>query len=1111
MKKLIALCLAMLLCLSVFAACDTGRSNEETTAGKEETTAGKEETTVAGGEETTVAGGEETTLAGGEETTVAGGEETTVAGGEETTVAGGEETTVAGGEETTVGGSEDTTAGGSEETTTSGSAYDVDAAIEFLNSQYKGKDPITAADYEVYGQVMIGLDKYMVTWTTDSDKVTVVEGSPKWTIQVDELSLETVNYKIIATVTAPDGTTATVSYDRVVPKFEVTSFEDYMAATEGTVTVAGIVVGINAKSAGNTRNHLFLADVEGKGGYYCYQLDKDPLEAGIALGMTVAVTAPVSPYSGMQETKGGDFVIIDDTIKDIPVLDITEKFAAGESLKNYVGLVVTIKGVTIGAQELEKDTSQYLWFAIGEKTGYVRTYVTDFPTTLTIVKDGSNVSSPDKDAIDAAHAANFGNTADATGILVLYSGAPYLIPTSTDCFSNYTVVTKTDAEKVEAEKEGLKLPASYTSDTVVDLAAVGQYYDDVAITWALAEANEAATLTDGKLTLVVPDAETIVKITATITCGEVTDTKSFEIKLSKSITSIKDAIEIGAAKDHNTYTEEKYLIAGIIKEVYNTTYGNMYIVDELGNEFTVYGSYIEGTKYGEFEGAKPVAGDYVVLLGSLGQYSGTAQMKNADIMSFTTPITIPEANELGNTFEKNQYTEDKKVITGEITEVQNTTYGNVVIKDAEGNSILVYGLYSSNGATRYDAMAKKPAVGDTITVLGIIGKYNAPQMKNGWLIAHTVASGEEGTDTPPAVEDAMTAEEILNALYGLADGEALTGSYTITGTITALDNYNNPTIVVEGFEDKPVYCYKLVVSNAVGDVITVTATSMKNYGGTYEFMNCTLVTEDNGGDNTEDTTTPPAVEDAMTAEEILNALYALNDGEALTGSYTITGTITALDNYNNPTIVVEGFEDKPVYCYKLVVSNAVGDVITVTATSMKNYGGTYEFMNCTLVTEDNGSDNTEDTTTPDAGEITPEGAKTYTFANYEAGEQYAAGEVHQLDDNVTVTTTDCHFTTQLRLYYSAVNDYNPNGRNGVAVFAMTSAVKSLSLNAGGKAGPIEVYGSTDGDSWTLITTIESTTTYTDYDVALGETAYTYIKLAATASQVRVASITIELQ
>lgn len=953
MKKLIALCLAMLLCLSVFAACDTGKGNEETTtAGKEETTAGKEETTA---------------------------------------------------------GTENTT---NEETTTCGSAYDVEAAVEFLDSMYKKEYITTAADYEVVAQVLIGLDKYTVTWTVDSDKVAAVEGDPYWTIQVDEMSKETVNYKITATVTAPDGTTATVSYDREVPKFEVTSFEDYMAATEGTVTVAGIVVGINAKSAGNTRNHLFLADVDGKGGYYCYQLDKDPLEEGVELGMIVAVTAPVSPYSGMQETKGGDFVIIDKTIKEIPVLDITEKFAAGESLKNYVGLVVTIKGVTITDQVLG-GTSEYLNFELNGQKAYVRTYVTDFPTTL---------KADDKATIDAAHAANFGNTANATGILVLYSGAPYLIPTSTDCFSDYTVVTKTDAEKVEAEKEGLKLPASYTSDTVVDLAAKGQYYDDVAITWALAEANEAATLADGKLTLVVPDAETIVKLTATITCGEVTDTKSFEIKLSKSITSIKDAIEIGAAKDHNTYTEEKYLIAGIIKEVYNATYGNMYIVDELGNEFTVYGTYsADGVNRYDAMESKPQAGDYVVILGILGQYNGTPQMKNGWIQSFTTPITIPEANELGNTFEKGQYTEDKKIITGEIIDVQNTTYGNVVIKDAEGNSILVYGLYSSNGATRYDKMATQPAVGDTITVLGVIGKYNDPQMKNGWLLAHTVApeedtegtEGTEGTDAPEV-------------------------------------------------------------------------------------------------DTPEDTNAPEVEpDDAMTVEEILNALYALNDGESLTGTYTITGTITALDSYSNPTIVVEGFEDKPVYCYKLRVDNAVGDVITVTATDMKNYKGTYEFMNCTLVTEDNGGDNTEDTT-PEGGDETPAGAKTYTFADYEAGEQYAADEVHKLDDNVTVTTTDAHFTSQLRLYYSEVNDWNPAGRNGIAVFAMTSAVKSLSINAGGKANPIAVYGSTDGENWTLITTIAATETYTDYAVELGETAYTFIKLAATEGQARVQSITVEL-
>lgn len=802
MKKLLALCLALLLCLSVFVACDNGKNNEEvTTDGNEQTTTGQEDNTTAGQED---------------------------------------DTTVGDSDETTVGDSEETTVGDSEETTASESAYDVNAAIEFLNSQYKGKDPTTAADYEVYGQIMIGLDKYMVSWTTDSDKVTAVEGSPKWTIQVNEMSLETVNYKIIATVTAPDGTTATVSYDRVVPKFEVTSFEDYMAATEGNVTVAGIVVGINAKSAGNTRNHLFLADVDGKGGYYCYQLDSDPLEAGVELGMTVAVTAPVSPYNGMQETKGGSFVIIDETIKTVPVLDITDKFAAGESLKNYVGLVVTIKGVTITNQVLG-GTSEYLNFELNGKTAYVRTYVTDFPTTL---------KAADKATIDAAHAANFGNTANATGILVLYSGAPYLIPVDTDCFSGFAAVTRTDAEKVESEKAGLKLPTSYTSDAVVDLAAKGQYYSEVAITWALAEANTAATIANGKLTLTVPDSETIVKITATLTCGDVTDTKTFEIKLSKSITSIEDAIKIGAAMEHNTYTDGKYLVAGIIKEVYNDQYGNMYIVDELGNEFTIYGAYsADGADRYDAMTNKPKAGDYVVLLGSLGQYNGTPQMKNGWIQSFTSPITIPEANELGNTFEKDNYSEDKKVITGVIVEVQNATYGNVLIEDADGNTILVYGLYSANGATRYDAMAKKPAVGDTITVLGIIGKYNAPQMKNGWLVAHTVGQGggndstggDDNTGGNAGGNTGNTGNEetieitrdnlfvgLTGTSYATYNGTYTLGGYTITASNVLGNSHGVPSVLQfkAGLGD-------LTIENVSVSSITIVVISSYDYTGHY--------------------------------------------------------------------------------------------------------------------------------------------------------------------------------------------------------------------------------------------------------------------------------------
>ena len=349
-------------------------------------------------------------------------------------------------------------------------------------------------------------------------------------------------------------------------------------------------------------------------------------------------------------------------------------------------------------------------------------------------------------------------------------------------------------------------------------------------------------------------------------------------------------------------------------------------------------------------------------------------------------------------------------------------------------------------------------------------------------------------DKEPEKED--DAKAILEKLYGLADGESASGSFTLTGKITALDSYNNPTIVVAGYENMPVYCYKLADDRfEIGATITVTALSMKNYGGTYEFMSCTLdkftaaggsgsteggesygvITElktgdhvlignpsngkllsstktgfynvgvDYSADNFANVTdaeiwvvtvnddgsysftsltgeklgmaadyssfnsegpnfgwaleakegangifyikntvrgnyiewyaekgnwssyatsslsdlfelsfykkgasgsdTPTGNEDA---KKILDALYALQDNESLDGPFTLTGKIIALDEKKNPTIVVEGFENQPVYCYKLVVDNAVGDIITVTAKSMKNYKGTYEFMNCTL-------------------------------------------------------------------------------------------------------------------------------------------------------------------
>ena len=117
-----------------------------------------------------------------------------------------------------------------------------------------------------------------------------------------------------------------------------------------------------------------------------------------------------------------------------------------------------------------------------------------------------------------------------------------------------------------------------------------------------------------------------------------------------STLTIAEAIALGASKEHNTYTSDKYYVEGKIKEVYQTTYGNMRIEDANGNVLTLYGTWsADGkTRYDELA-TKPVAGDTVKVYGIIGQYQGTAQMKNGWIVTYipvggTTPIPVPTPN-----------------------------------------------------------------------------------------------------------------------------------------------------------------------------------------------------------------------------------------------------------------------------------------------------------------------------------------------------------------------------------------------------------------------------------------------------------------------------------
>ena len=132
------------------------------------------------------------------------------------------------------------------------------------------------------------------------------------------------------------------------------------------------------------------------------------------------------------------------------------------------------------------------------------------------------------------------------------------------------------------------------------------------------------------------------------------------------------------------------------------------------------------------------------------------------------------------------YTTQKYYITGIVTNVYNTTYGNLYLKDADGNQICIYGLYSFDGSIRYDKMEYKPVEGDELTVYTVLGTYNStPQGKNAWMdevVAHEHNYNTEVT-APTCVASGFTTYTctICSGSYQAEETEAL-GHTTEAGT-----------------------------------------------------------------------------------------------------------------------------------------------------------------------------------------------------------------------------------------------------------------------------------------------------------------------------------------
>ena len=641
-----------------------------------------------------------------------------------------------------VGGGDGTTAGGTTAEPTN--AINTAGAKEFLKATLRDKATVTPADYTLQTTINFQKNVYTVTWTVEVTQgqatdvvIEAIEGNDaEVLVNVNEETETAVKYVLTATVSFEGYEPAILVMDeRTVPVVDLMTWQQYIDAEAGeTVCVQGVITALSSTTLGGSKKNIWLQDNDG--GYYAFGLSEDPIaDLGLAVGMTVKVKGTKDLYSGTHEIKDVVSVeVVDSNITNVTPADYTQIFANASSLKAeaLVGkqsFLVTIKGVTVLPQDSDASTNGYYKFKMGDLETYVRISGSECP-----------ISKDDQATFKSGHAEHAGWTADVTGLVAQFDGKFYLIPVSVNAFD-------------------YKEAPSCAHEAAADWSKDGQSHWHVCALCSLSMGDNAA--------------HTFVNNVCSA-CGH-----------APEVLTVEQAINNAANAPADAY----YLITGIVDEIANTQYGNMYIKDEAGNRLYIYGFYSAdgSTRFDAMGENQPKVGDIITVLSGISVYNSAPQLKNARMISCETPVgacqhtnlvsgyskdgqkhwqvcadceevagdkvahtivdgacsvcgyapvavSLPAANEIGAAKEHNDFAATvTHIVTGTILSIdpdkndntKQNAYGNMYIQDAEGNTLYIYGLYSADGKVRFDAMNPQPKVGDVVVVYGVLGRYNS--------------------------------------------------------------------------------------------------------------------------------------------------------------------------------------------------------------------------------------------------------------------------------------------------------------------------------------------------------------------------------------------------
>lgn len=842
--------------------------------------------------------------------------------------------------------------------------------------------------------------------------------------------------------TQADGTTYTYSRELFVPKYEITSFSEFISIADENVSlsdsekktakVKGYIVGIITITSGS-KGSIYFVDDDGNG-FYAYKpknvetssfQSDDELRAAYPAGTEIIVSGTPTIYGGQYEFNSGCNVELTGDCITADELDAKYRNATeawGKASGNTDTALVPWQNsmVVLNNCKLVGISDNYYYFTVNGIKYNV--YKTNY------FMDG--------DAVAEMLATNYivGKQATVKGLVSCYSKEYQIYPLGNDCLTDIADATFTSAEKFDSTLSEFDITTDYTANGEQALPSAGTAFTDVSIAWSFeGDAPACATIADNKLTVTIGETSEQFTLVATLTCGDDTYTEKYTVKTIVSNSFIAQALKAAASLAVGSFTENSYMLIGTVEitAAYDSSYKNVsFNLNDGTQSILVF-------RYNLDDASTVKNGDTLAITAKIKNYNGTIEAVSTFTKLDLTSIADAKAAGLASTG-----VEGTKVY-GKISEINsayNTQFKNITVTVTDGtDSIQCYRLSGGSDLS----------VGDYILVTGTPSAYNSTAQ---------FAAGATYVKTSEVISAEKTDEEKLDEIIAKIN-TTITTSITLDGTATWTVKEGTAIVIAE---DGTV----TVTQPEVGESDATVVLTAKIGDATKDVTITVQAKKDSsiGGDETpsSDVTT---IADALEASEGTKASF----------SGTVSGIYQAWSTeFGNMSVYVSDGTNR-IIVFRTTTQVGIGDIVSVSGTiTIYNETAQISQGNTVTITQKHVCSTFTEATCLDASKCTVCGeehsaALGHTEANAEGKCDRCGIDLETASKYVTVTAKYSAGTTtnmtggndaaKLGLdatIFSAVSEKTNNGNNHVGLnrdgtirlYKKTTATLTISVAAG---------------------------------------------------------------